>query len=553
MAEIARKPRLQAQLKEPENVKEPLFEGKDIGNGIEIQKLEAIGGFAFTYFALKKQADEFEEVAVKVFKQQVNYDSVMEEREFLKYLKHPRVPRFVDSGEATADNGTKRYWIAMEWISGRSLGEYAGSIAGKGKPKEWLELLEPIFEALELAHNGKLAVKFAHCDISPRNILIEGKNGQSKAWLVDFGIAKRLENEKDRGQTRSVNSTVASPDFLHPEYFTKGRRSAATDVHALGLILTWLLTNEMPYCATSEDPLKQEVMSKLRPTPRNKGFDVGNYWEGVIAKALALDPDDRYETAGKFLEALQKNVPDKIKPIEKRDASIKQKEKIDLILRSVALHVGILSVGWAALNYTGPRTERPNGEPPFVSAPPPPSVFATETPYPPVVLMSIREDAPPNFPGRAVQSLNLGIMPAPPGVPEPVVPNLQVTPPAEREPTPPITHAVPVPPEDEDSALAQSLPSLLVPAPSDTHEAHAPAMTISSLSASISRPLANEVAKLPQASPSATKTLALNVSNLSPVSMQIASTTQISKLHSEQEGKKKNPHNGKAPYDPICP
>jgi hypothetical protein len=124
--------------------------------------------------------------------------------------------------------------------------------------------------------------------------------------VLDFGIAKILSDETGPSavDTRTESAPAFSPFYAAPEQVTFSRTGAWTDVHALGLILSELLTGEPPF--GDQDPesaVFEHVMAARRPTPAAAGRDVGAL-EPVIAKALALSPRDRWKNAGELLAAL---------------------------------------------------------------------------------------------------------------------------------------------------------------------------------------------------------------------------------------------------------
>lgn len=322
--------------KQPAEEKDEIPEEFD---GIEIEEYVTSGGFASIYKG-KKSINSYEKaVAVKIYSRQITHshpDLIKEECEFYQTIANPHVPAYIAQGVIKTKD-SQRHWLAMEWIDGVTLGTYAEENIGRLSPQQWLDLVEPIFKVLELAHNGQIGAPFAHCDISPRNILIEkNRDGRPWAWLVDFGIAKKLTPDNTRGRTVSESSTWVPGDFPYPEFYTKQARSSRTDVYSLGLILTLLLTGKMPY---SEADIKREVMSRYRrPTPKSKGFDVGA-WESVIEKALAIDPDNRYSSAGEFLKALKHKIPKSVK----RDETY--------TTQRLAFIIGLISIAWAAWNF----------------------------------------------------------------------------------------------------------------------------------------------------------------------------------------------------------
>ncbi len=140
--------------------------------------------------------------------------------------------------------------------------------------------------------------------------------------VLDFGIAK-IMNEGDDGPATGLTKTHSaapafSPRYASPEQVSGTRTGPWTDVHALGLILTEMLTDLSAYPTTDKMELHVRVMSPVRPTPAHFGVDVGP-WEPVLARAMALRPSDRYANAGDLLAALEATVPDQVAPLPEPD------------------------------------------------------------------------------------------------------------------------------------------------------------------------------------------------------------------------------------------
>jgi len=143
--------------------------------------------------------------------------------------------------------------------------------------------------------------------------------------MLDFGIAKIMEGDPI-GDTRPGRGSGApgfSPDYAAPEQITYARTGPWTDVHALGLLFTELLTDEPPFSASAagggDEPLFEQIMSVERPTPARRGVDAGGL-ERVIAKALALSPGERWKNASELLEAVAGRGDGRVAPAAREGA-----------------------------------------------------------------------------------------------------------------------------------------------------------------------------------------------------------------------------------------
>src|SRR5262249_52358349 len=152
-----------------------------------------------------------------------------------------------------------------------------------------------VLEAIADAHESGIA----HRDLKPSNIILQrGKHG-AVARVLDFGIAKLFEGDAPAASGHTATEGRAppfSPMYAAPEQVSGTRTGPWTDVHALGLMLTELLTDAAPYPPGDKNEWYRCVFDPERPTPCRRGVDVGA-WEGVLKRALAIRPSDRPPSA----------------------------------------------------------------------------------------------------------------------------------------------------------------------------------------------------------------------------------------------------------------
>jgi formylglycine-generating enzyme required for sulfatase activity len=208
-------------------------------------------------------------------------------------------------------------YMVLEWLEGSSLDAVFAEEKRQGRPPRSIEsalkLLAPAAEALALAHRKGVA----HRDIKPPNIFLCGDPNEDSCpvKLLDFGIAKVVQDAQKAGGAFTKTSgkvTSFTPAYGAPEQFsrTHGATGPWTDVFAFALVLV--------ECITHKDPLDGDDFMQIgyasadkdhRPTPRGKGAIVTDEVERVFAKALAVNPNDRYRTMGEFWEALRAALP----------------------------------------------------------------------------------------------------------------------------------------------------------------------------------------------------------------------------------------------------
>src|SRR6185503_2022412 len=124
-------------------------------------------------------------------------------------------------------------------------------------------MLRPVIELIAHCHRRGVI----HRDIKPANIMIVGTDEGPALRMLDFGIAKLME-DRVTGPGGSSGAAGFSPHYAAPEQVTFTRTGPFTDVHALGLILTEMLTDESPYSDGPETHVLEQVTASSRPTPR---------------------------------------------------------------------------------------------------------------------------------------------------------------------------------------------------------------------------------------------------------------------------------------------
>ncbi len=294
--------------------------GETLAGRFRIERLVAEGGFGVVYRAQQIALDR--PVAIKVFKPAGDLppERFEVEARTVARLKHPHIVEVHDFGVVDRPAGPALRWMALEWLEGRTLEARlaAGRTGGSSvmTPVHALELLRPAIEAIAFAHREGVV----HRDLKPGNIFLADSGGAVTAKVLDFGIASIVAGH-DEGHPMNKQAGVAvttrafaafSADYAAPEQVSYGRTGPWTDVHALGLILTELLTGAGPYGNGSAEERFAAVVSEQRPTPKTKGVDAGG-WEPVLARALARRPADRYPDAGTLLAALEETLGSGVK------------------------------------------------------------------------------------------------------------------------------------------------------------------------------------------------------------------------------------------------
>jgi len=203
-------------------------------------------------------------------------------------LSHPGIVAIYEYGE---DDNTA--YIAMEYVEGRTLSQILG---GSSRPPECdiLTLMDQLLAALDCAHKHGVW----HRDIKPANLIVTNA-GQLK--VTDFGIA-RIESVV----LTQVTSTIGTPGYMAPEQYIGEGVDHRSDVFAAGALLYGMLVGHPPFRGTPETVMYKVVNE--HPTPPSKVPEAGRpeFYDAIVAKALAKKPEDRYASAADFRAALAK-------------------------------------------------------------------------------------------------------------------------------------------------------------------------------------------------------------------------------------------------------
>ncbi len=203
-------------------------------------------------------------------------------------LNHPNIVTIYDVGE---ERGLA--WIAMEYLKGRHLSEYTAS-ARLLDPLKVVELTGRTAEALGFAHRQQVV----HRDIKPANLMYEPATGTLK--IMDFGIARIT----GLGNTRT-GIVLGTPSFMSPEQLEGQTVTGRSDLFSLGVSLFQLLTGQLPFQADSMTGLMQQIAEAPHPSLRAMRPDLPACVGAVIDRALAKDPEARFETGAQMAAALE--------------------------------------------------------------------------------------------------------------------------------------------------------------------------------------------------------------------------------------------------------
>ena len=265
------------------------------------------GGFGLVYRAEQTQPIH-RIVAVKVLKAGMDTRQIIgrfdTERQTLALMEHPNIARVLDAG--TTERGQP--YFVMELVRGRSITRYATENSLDLHRK--LELFIPVCLAVNHAHQKGII----HRDLKPSNVMVMEEDDAPTPKVIDFGIAKVLE-QKDARQTLAtgLDQLVGTPGYISPEQIEFGSAHADTrsDVYALGSILLELLTGKglVSPMDIAHKPIHLILRDQVEldpPKPSSRTPELKGDLDWIILKALERDPARRYGSAGDLADDLRR-------------------------------------------------------------------------------------------------------------------------------------------------------------------------------------------------------------------------------------------------------
>ncbi|GAB3119547.1 hypothetical protein GCM10027160_33790 [Streptomyces calidiresistens] len=249
-------------------------------------------------------------VAVKLLRSDLAEDPIAKARftreaQSVAGLNHHAVVAVFDSGEERMGGQVVPYMV-MELVNGRTIREMLNDDAdaaeegrgpdGPARTDRALDIVSGVLEALAYSHQHGIV----HRDIKPANVII---NETGSVKVMDFGIARALHGaQSTMTQTGMVMGT---PQYLSPEQALGKAVDTRSDLYAVGCLLYELLTLRPPF--TGETPLSvvyQHVQDTPRP-PSTVSPEVPPELDGLALRALAKNPDDRFQSAEEMRALVQ--------------------------------------------------------------------------------------------------------------------------------------------------------------------------------------------------------------------------------------------------------
>jgi serine/threonine-protein kinase len=282
-------------------VADPLV-GKVLGERFQILELIGQGGSGTIYRA--EHVTLRRKVAIKVLHAELSRDDLAVERfrreaTTVAEIDNEHIVEIHDFGR-TPDG---RLYLAMELLEGETLDavlarEHQLSV------ERTADILIQVGEALMEAH----AIGYVHRDLRPRNLYLAVRRGRANfVKLLDFGLAKLVETDAQAAST-SLGMTFGDPRYMSPEQARGDRIDRRADIYQLGCIAYEMLTGAPPFTGSRVfDILTKQVTEIPAPLP-TKRPGVPIWMEAAVAKMLAKDPENRFATTTRMVEALRRGL-----------------------------------------------------------------------------------------------------------------------------------------------------------------------------------------------------------------------------------------------------
>ena len=204
-------------------------------------------------------------------------------------LQHPNIVSVYDS-----DRDGDIAFLVMEYVQGDDLKHHLDR-GVRYSLEQSLKAIRDLLSALDYAHKQGIV----HRDIKPANMMIE-PGGRVK--LTDFGVARI----QDSGEaTRTQGSMVGTLKYMAPEQVQGQKVDSRADLFSVGVVLYQLLTDKRPFDGDNDFSIIHQIIGHEPPAPSSFNARLPAAIDAVVARALAKDREQRFETARDFAVALQ--------------------------------------------------------------------------------------------------------------------------------------------------------------------------------------------------------------------------------------------------------
>ncbi|MFE3188115.1 serine/threonine-protein kinase [Nocardia sp. NPDC059240] len=263
--------------------------------GYRIVRVLGRGGMGTVYLAAHPRLPRHDALKVMAAEYAADFEfgaRFVREAELVAQLEHPNIVPVHDRG---VDRGC--LWIAMGFVDGIDAAALIRQCPGGIAPGTAVHVVTEVARGLDAAHRAGVL----HRDVKPANILLERHEGRpDRVFITDFGIARPVVDSARLTETGTVVATVA---YAAPELLTEQAVDQRADVYALGCTLYELLTGATPFAGLAPAAVVRAHLTEPPPRPSARNPVLPTAFDEVIGRALAKDPQHRYDSCGALAEA----------------------------------------------------------------------------------------------------------------------------------------------------------------------------------------------------------------------------------------------------------
>jgi serine/threonine-protein kinase len=285
---------------------DPLL-GTTVAGRYKVIKLLGEGGMGQVYLAEHSAIEK--RIALKVLRAEYAHKGEIvtrfqQEAISASRIKHPNVLDVFDFGQL--ENGC--FYLAMEFLEGNDLADELQRSRVLTAPRA-LPIAMQICRALSAAH----AKGVVHRDMKPENVFLQRTgDGEEIVKIVDFGIAQLKPSNEEAAAVsthRRLTRTgmiFGTPEYMAPEQASGKHADLRCDIYAVGIILFELFTGAVPFTGETFLGVLTKHLNEMPPSMRAvyPDLQISNELEAVVARTLAKDPTQRYQTMNELAAAL---------------------------------------------------------------------------------------------------------------------------------------------------------------------------------------------------------------------------------------------------------
>jgi streptogramin lyase len=271
---------------------EPQLSTGDEIAGYTLESLVGRGGMGEVFRAVDghlARAVALKVLAPGLVHDEASRERILRESQLAASLDHPNVIPVYAAGEADG-----HVYIAMRLVEGSDLRSVLRR-DGRLEPARAIALVAQVASALDAAHARGLV----HRDVKPSNVLIDSQQEREHCYLADFGITTTASDLQPVDVSQRLLGTLA---YVAPEQVRGDPVDARADVYSLGCLLFECLTGEVPFVRDSDIAVVFAHLEEPPPKPSERVGELPPEIDGVIARALAKQPGDRYSTCGELVD-----------------------------------------------------------------------------------------------------------------------------------------------------------------------------------------------------------------------------------------------------------